>query len=93
MVEMVHKYPGQVSIYSAGALTNVALAVRMDPEFASLAKQLVIMGGYVDLNMLEATGSIMLADYQSDVSLSPMEDGFHPRMLMLDSIDQPYDRP
>lgn len=69
MVEMVHKYPGQVSIYSAGALTNVALAVRMDPEFASLAKQLVIMGGYVDVNMLEATGSILLADYQSDVSL------------------------
>lgn len=68
MVEMVHKYPGQVSIYSAGSLTNVALAARMDPEFASLAKNLVIMGGYVDLNMLEATGSIMQADYQSDVS-------------------------
>ncbi|CAI7580659.1 unnamed protein product [Penicillium bialowiezense] len=69
MVEMVHKYPGQVSIYSAGALTNIALAVRMDPQFASLAKDLVIMGGYVDLNMLEATGSIMLADYQSDINL------------------------
>ncbi|CAI7594085.1 unnamed protein product [Penicillium manginii] len=69
MVEMVHKYPGQVSIYSAGALTNIALAVRMDPQFASLAKDLIIMGGYVDLNMLEATGSIMLADYQSDINL------------------------
>ncbi|KAJ5114437.1 hypothetical protein NUU61_000196 [Penicillium alfredii] len=69
MVQMVHKHPGQVSIYSAGALTNVALAVRMDPQFASLAKNLVIMGGYVDLNMLEATGSIMLADLQSDINL------------------------
>lgn len=68
MVEMVHKYPGQVSIYSAGALTNVALAARMDPEFALLAKNLVIMGGYVDLNLLEATGSVMQADLQSDVS-------------------------
>ena len=67
MVEMVHKYPGQVSIYSAGSLTNVALAVRMDPQFASLAKDLVIMGGYVDLNMLQATGSVLLADLQSDV--------------------------
>lgn len=73
MVEMVRKYPGQVSIYSAGALTNVALAVRMDPEFASLAKDLVIMGGYVDLNMLMATGSILLADLQSDVSLSSLQ--------------------
>ncbi|KAJ6103437.1 hypothetical protein N7486_005864 [Penicillium sp. IBT 16267x] len=69
MAEMVHKYPGQVSIYSAGALTNVALAVRMDPAFASLAKDLVIMGGYVDLNMLMATGSILLADLQSDINL------------------------
>lgn len=68
MVDMVHRHPGQVSIYSAGALTNIALAVRMDPQFASLAKELVIMGGYVDLNLLEATGSIMQADYQSDVS-------------------------
>lgn len=68
MVQMVRKYPGQVSIYSAGALTNVALAVRMDPKFASLAKELVIMGGYVDVNMLEATGSILQADINSDVS-------------------------
>lgn len=68
MVEMVHKYPGQISIYSAGALTNVALAVRMDAKFASLAKNLVIMGGYVDDNMLMATGSILQADLQSDVS-------------------------
>ena len=67
MAEMVHKHPGQVSIYSAGALTNVALAVRMDPEFASLAKELVIMGGYVDGSMLRATGSQLVADLNSDV--------------------------
>ncbi|KAI5280143.1 hypothetical protein KEM54_003842 [Ascosphaera aggregata] len=69
MVDSVRRYPGQVSIYSAGALTNVALAVRLDAGFASLAKELVIMGGYVDLNMLEVTGSVMLADLQSDINL------------------------
>ncbi|KAJ5698675.1 hypothetical protein N7462_000680 [Penicillium macrosclerotiorum] len=69
MVEMVHKYPGKVSIYSAGALTNVALAVRMDSEFASLAKELVIMGGYLDVNMLQATGNVLQADLQSDINL------------------------
>ncbi|KAI5294076.1 hypothetical protein KEM52_004737 [Ascosphaera acerosa] len=69
MVDEVRKRPGQVSIYSAGALTNVALAVRLDPAFASLAKELVIMGGYVDLNMLEVTGSVLLADLQSDINL------------------------
>jgi len=45
MVRMVHQYPHQVTIYAAGPLTNVALAVRLDPHFAELARELVIMGG------------------------------------------------
>lgn len=57
MIEQVRKYPGQVSIYAAGALTNVALAVRLDEEFASLAKELVIMGGYLDVNMYQVSYS------------------------------------
>lgn len=71
MIEMVRKYPGQVSIYAAGAMTNVALAVRADPEFASLAKELVIMGGYVDDNLLQVTGSLLLSDLNSDVCILP----------------------
>ncbi|OBT71219.1 hypothetical protein VF21_09875 [Pseudogymnoascus sp. 05NY08] len=69
MVEQVHKYPGQVSIYAAGALTNIALAVRIDEEFASLAKELVIMGGYLDVNMYQATGTVNQADINSDINL------------------------
>lgn len=53
MVEQVRKYPGKVSIYAAGALTNIALAVRMDSKFAGLAKELVVMGGYVDDNLFQ----------------------------------------
>jgi purine nucleosidase len=45
MIHMVHKYPHQVTIFGAGPMTNIALAVRSDPEFAELAKELVIMGG------------------------------------------------
>jgi purine nucleosidase len=45
MIRMVHTYPHQVTIYGAGPLTNIALAVRTDPEFAGLAKELVLMGG------------------------------------------------
>ena len=44
----VHEFPGQVSIVAAGPLTNLALAARMDPEFASTAKELVFMGGSFD---------------------------------------------
>ncbi|KAH7024787.1 Inosine/uridine-preferring nucleoside hydrolase domain-containing protein [Microdochium trichocladiopsis] len=69
MVEQVRKYPGQVTIYSGGALTNVALAVRLDPTFASNAKGLVIMGGYLDVMMLQTTGTRLLADINSDINL------------------------
>jgi inosine-uridine nucleoside N-ribohydrolase len=55
MVEQVHKYPGKVSIFSAGSLSNIAAAVRMNATFATNAKELVIMGGYVDLNLLQVT--------------------------------------
>lgn len=68
MIEQVRKYPGEVMIYSGGALTNIALAVRMDPEFASLAKGLVIMGGYLDVTLLQTSGSTLQADLNSDVS-------------------------
>ncbi|HTR64396.1 MAG TPA: nucleoside hydrolase [Terriglobales bacterium] len=44
IVRMVHKYPGEVVIWAGGPLTNIALALRLDPEIASLAKELVLMG-------------------------------------------------
>ena len=45
LVRMVHKYPHQVTIIAAGPMTDLALAAKLDPRFASLAKQLVFMGG------------------------------------------------
>jgi inosine-uridine nucleoside N-ribohydrolase len=45
MLRMVHQYPHQVTIIAAGPLTDLALAAKMDPQFASLASQLVFMGG------------------------------------------------
>src|SRR5271155_4493229 len=45
LVRMVHQYPHEVTIYEGGPLTNIALAQAIDPEFASLAKELILMGG------------------------------------------------
>jgi purine nucleosidase len=44
IIRMVHKYPGEVVIWAGGPLTNIALALRLDPEVATLAKELVLMG-------------------------------------------------
>jgi purine nucleosidase len=45
LLRMVHKFPNQVTIYAGGPMTNLALAISIDPEFAGLAKELVFMGG------------------------------------------------
>jgi purine nucleosidase len=44
MIRQVHAHPHAISIFAGGPLTDVALAVRMDPEFASLVKELVFFG-------------------------------------------------
>ena len=45
MIRMVHQYPHQVTIVAVGPMTDVALALRLDPELADLAQELVFMGG------------------------------------------------
>ena len=47
LVRMVHQYPHEVTIYAGGPLTNLALAIAIDPHFAELAKELVVMGGSI----------------------------------------------
>jgi purine nucleosidase len=45
LVRMVHKYPHEVTIYGGGPMTNLALAIALDPQFPELAQELVFMGG------------------------------------------------
>jgi inosine-uridine nucleoside N-ribohydrolase len=44
LIRMVRKYPNQVTIYAGGPMTNLALAISIDPDFAGLAKEMVFMG-------------------------------------------------
>jgi purine nucleosidase len=45
LIRQVHAHPHQVTIYAAGPLTNIALALAIDPHFAELTQGIVIMGG------------------------------------------------
>ena len=47
LVATVMKYPGQVTILAIGPLTNIAMAMRMEPRFSGNVRQLVIMGGAI----------------------------------------------
>ena len=49
IIEQVHKYPGEVTIFVIGAGTNMALAVRKDPTIVEDAAGVVYMGGAVDV--------------------------------------------
>jgi inosine-uridine nucleoside N-ribohydrolase len=45
LISQVRAHPHQVTIYAGGPLTNIALAVSIDPEFAGLTQGIVLMGG------------------------------------------------
>ena len=45
IADTIRSNPGEVILYCAGPLTNIALAIRMDPGIVPLAKAIYIMGG------------------------------------------------
>jgi inosine-uridine nucleoside N-ribohydrolase len=47
IIEMVHKYPHEITLIPVGPLTNIALAVSKDPGIVPLVKDIVIMGGSI----------------------------------------------
>lgn len=50
IVEMVRRHPHQISIVAVAGLTNLALALRRDPEIAPLVKEVIVMGGAFGLH-------------------------------------------
>jgi inosine-uridine nucleoside N-ribohydrolase len=47
IIELIHKYPHEITLIPVGPLTNIALAVSKDPSIAGLVKNIVIMGGSI----------------------------------------------
>ncbi|XP_047163443.1 probable uridine nucleosidase 2 [Vigna umbellata] len=50
LVRQAKLNPGKVTVVALGPLTNIALAVQMDPEFAKNIAQIVILGGAFAVN-------------------------------------------
>lgn len=48
LVRMVRLHPHEVTIYEGGPMTNLALAISLDPEFPELSQELIFMGGSLD---------------------------------------------
>ena len=69
LIRMVHAHPGEITIVAAGPLTNLALAQRLDPSFAGLAKELVYMGG--SLNPRQVLANTSAGDFAREYVNTP----------------------
>jgi inosine-uridine nucleoside N-ribohydrolase len=47
IIQLVHKYPHQITLVPVGPLTNIALAVSKDPSIVPLVKEVILMGGSI----------------------------------------------
>lgn len=81
IIDTIRANPGEVVLYCAGPLTNIALAVRMDPGIVALTKAIYIMGasskGGFELNWWwdpEAAAIVMREPWKKIV-VSPGEAG------------------
>jgi uridine nucleosidase len=45
IVELILSHPGEISLVPLGPLTNVAMALRLEPRISRLVKEVVLMGG------------------------------------------------
>lgn len=47
LIERVLEAPGEITLVAVGPLTNVAMALRLEPGLASAIRELIIMGGAI----------------------------------------------
>ncbi|OHV81696.1 nucleoside hydrolase [Rhizobium sp. LCM 4573] len=50
IIDTVRAQPGEVTLIAVGRMTNLALALKADPDFAALVKEVIVMGGAFDVN-------------------------------------------
>ncbi|KAL7598411.1 probable uridine nucleosidase 2 [Lactuca sativa] len=50
LVEQANLYPGEITVVALGPLTNIALAIQLDPTFTKKIGQIVLLGGAFAVN-------------------------------------------
>jgi purine nucleosidase len=81
IIDTIRANPREIILYAAGPLTNIALAVRMDPEIVPLTKAIYIMGGSSgggpELNWWwdPEAAAIVLREPWKEIVVSPFEAG------------------
>jgi inosine-uridine nucleoside N-ribohydrolase len=84
IIDTIRAHPGEIVLYCAGPLTNVALAVRMDPGIVPLTKALYVMGasnkGGFELNWWwdPEAAAIVMREPWKEIVVTPAETGFQP---------------
>jgi purine nucleosidase len=96
IIDTIRANPGEVILYCAGPLTNIALAVRMDPGIVALTKAIYIMGGSsrggFELNWWwdPEAAAIVVREPWKQIVVSPAEAGgqvWSSRQLMQRIVD------
>ena len=78
-IDMVNKFPGEITYVALGRLTNLALAISIDPSLIQSIKEVVVMGGAINVpgNMSPTASANLYGDvhgasvvYRSGINLS-----------------------
>jgi inosine-uridine nucleoside N-ribohydrolase len=80
IVEIVNRYPNDITLIATGPLTNVALALMQDPELPRKVQQLIIIGGAFGFNRsaaLNATGGNPVSEWNIYVDPEAAKLVFH----------------
>lgn len=57
IVEVVNRYPNDITVVATGPLTNIALALMKDPTLAQKINELIIIGGAFGFNKFASTNA------------------------------------
>ncbi len=97
LIDTLMKSDGDITIVPVGPLTNIAMALRIEPRIAEKIKSIMIMGGgYKEVNItptaeynfwVDPEAAKIVLDSGCDITIVPL-DATHKAVLSLDDADE-----